>query len=451
MYKIEKRGSMYQVNLQRIKRINKSDIVLWIIAIITLLSIVNTSFKKDYKTGIIEADAKGYYAYLPAIFIYHDLNFGFYDEIERVTYYNPNLGYEYLREHNSKTINKYYVGTSVCLAPFFLTGHVLTLITGRVADGYSYYYTMMVHLGALFYLILGLVGLQKLLRLYKADENVIAVILLAITLGTNLFYYVVTEFAMSHVYSFTAITWFCIFIRRYFTGNEIKHMIYSLLILGIIVLIRPVNLLIVFSIPFLAGSSELLMTGIKSLFKQKWKLLPGILGFVLLISIQLIIYKLSTGSYIVYSYKEEGFNFLNPHLGNFLFSYRKGMFVYMPILFVSMAGFIFLLHESRYKFFTLVGFLFIIIYIFSSWHMWFYGGSFGQRVMIDFYAFFAILLATKLQQMKIKRIRQLYIGIIALLIIMCQVQTYQYRRMQIHWSDMNKEKYWEVFMRIDKL
>jgi hypothetical protein len=40
---------------------------------------------------------------------------------------------------------------------------------------------------------------------------------------------------------------------------------------------------------------------------------------------------------------------------------------------------------------------------------------------------------------------------VVLLVIVCQIQTYQYRYNQIHWSEMNKEKYWEVFLRIDKL
>ena len=38
--------------------------------------------------------------------------------------------------------------------------------------------------------------------------------LFAMVFGTNLFYYVVTEFGMSHFYSFTAITWLC-----YLYGN----------------------------------------------------------------------------------------------------------------------------------------------------------------------------------------------------------------------------------------
>jgi len=212
-----------------------------------------------------------------------------------------------------------------------------------------------------------------------------------------------------------------------------------------------VNLLIVLAIPFLAGNPKQFIVIINSFRTKLWTLLGAISLFILIVSIQLVIYKISCGSFIVYSYEKQGFHFLDPQVFNFLFSYRKGMFVYTPLLFISLAGFGYLFRNSRYRFFTLLGFLALLIYVFSSWFMWFYGGSFSQRVMIEFYAFFAILLATALQDITNSRIKTLYISLVVLLILVCLVQTYQYRRMQIHWSDMNKEKYWEVFMRIDKL
>jgi hypothetical protein len=426
-------------------------ISLLITAVIVLFTMINTSFRKDYKSGKIEADAKGYYAYLPAVFIYHDLNFRFFYQIEKRTYHNPNLDYQYLRIHGNKTINKYYAGTALCLAPFFLVGHGITLILEYPADGYSYYYTLMVHIGAFFYLILALIGLILLLRTYSINGQTIALVVFTVVLGTNLFYYVVTEFAMSHVYSFAAITWLCVSIRKYFSTFQGKQLIVSGFLLGLIILIRPVNILILAAIPFLAGSSEQFFSGIKSLSKHKLYLFIASVPTLLLIMIQLIAYKLSTGSYIVYSYKEEGFNFLNPQIFNFLISYRKGMFIYTPVLFLSLAGFVYLFRKSRFQFYSLLAFLFILTYVFSSWHMWFYGGSFSQRVMIEFYAFFAILLAVAMQNIRKNRLKNIYISLIILLVLVCQIQTYQYRRNQIHWSDMDKEKYWNVFMRIDKL
>ena len=422
----------------------------WFILFVVFWTTINTTFKKDYKSGIIESDAKGYYAYLPAFFIYHDLNFRFFYKIERVDYYNPTLYYQFLRVENNKTINKYYVGTAICLTPFFLAGHVITLIKGYPTDGYSYYYTMMTHLGALFYLLLVMLGLRKLLRAYDVGEKEISITLLAIVFGTNLFYYVVTEFAMSHVYSFAAIVWFSYAIKGYFLSFKSKYLFYSALLLGLIALIRPVNLLVVLAIPFLVGNPSQLLLGLKSLVKKPWVLLASILSFFLIASIQFLIYKHSTGNFFVYSYQDEGFNFLNPQISDFLFSYRKGMFVYTPMLFLSISGFVFLFRENRFQFYTLTVFFLVLVYVFSSWHMWFYGGSFSQRPMIEFYAFFAIPLAIAIQKLRRPNLRKLFIGIIALLIIVSQIQTYQYRRAHIHWSDMTKEKYWDVFMRVDR-
>jgi len=335
--------------------------------------------------------------------------------------------------------------------PFFLAGHAITQVTGLTPDGYSYYYTMMVHLGAMVYLFLGLIGLRKLLFTYQTDEKTIALALFAIVFGTNLFYYTVTEFAMSHLYSFTAITWFSYFTRLYFQHPSVKFILINSILLGLITLIRPVNLMIVLSVPFLAGNSDDLLKGIRMFFSKTRVWITALLLFALVAGIQFIIYKISTGSYLVYSYKEEGFNFLHPQVLNFLFSYRKGMFVYTPMLLVSMAGFIFLYRESRFRFFSLLVFFFALIYVFSSWHMWFYGGSFSQRVMVEYYAFFAILFASSMKLLTNLKIKRLFTGLIFLLIVLCQIQTYQYRRMQIHWSDMDKEKYWNVFLRVDKL
>jgi putative copper export protein len=56
-----------------------------------------------------------------------------------------------------------------------------------------------------------------------------------------------------------------------------------------------------------------------------------------------------------------------------------------------------------------------------------------------------------MQKIVNRKLKIVFLSLIFLVVVLCQVQTYQYRRMQIHWSDMNKEKYWDVFLRIDKL
>ena len=105
-------------------KVDISVIVLFVIISITTLVSSNLNWGKNHWRGIIESDGKGYYAYLPAIFIYKDLNFGFFDEIEKEKYYNQNLYYDYRAQANGVTINKYYCGTALAELPFFVLAHI---------------------------------------------------------------------------------------------------------------------------------------------------------------------------------------------------------------------------------------------------------------------------------------------------------------------------------------
>jgi len=71
--------------------------------------------------------------------------------------------------------------------------------------------------------------------------------------------------------------------------------------------------------------------------------------------------------------------------------------------------------------------------------------------MIEFYSFFAILFIDALQFFEKIILRKIFISFVFIMIIICQIQTYQYRYNHIHWSEMNKERYWKVFMRVDLL
>ncbi|MGZ6519929.1 MAG: hypothetical protein ACXVED_20275, partial [Bacteroidia bacterium] len=93
-------------------------IIPFIIIIVTICS-SNINWGKNSWKNIILADAKGYYAYLPATFIYHDLNFSFFDSIEK-KYSGPKTFYDYRVGEGSKTVDKYFAGTAIAMSPFFL-------------------------------------------------------------------------------------------------------------------------------------------------------------------------------------------------------------------------------------------------------------------------------------------------------------------------------------------
>lgn len=411
----------------------------------------NLNWTKSSWKSVVEADAKGYYAYLPATFIYKDPNFGFFDSIEKGKYFDKNMYYDYRSVANGKVISKYYVGTAVAQLPFFLTAHSLCIATGGDADGYSKIYMVLVCVAALFYLFIGMIYLNKTLILYDITEKQRSFILITMVFGTNLFYYSVSEPALSHIFSFAFISMFIYFVKLYFSKHKPKHILFVAFILGMIVLIRPVNGLIIFLIPFLAGSFESLKIGFKYILNSLGTLLIGSSIFILIVSIQLIIYKYSTGNYFIYAYGEEGFNFLSPHIIDILFSYRKGLFLYTPIYLISFAGIYFLFPNKKYEALTWLTFFFLITYVFSSWWMWYYGGSFSSRVYVEFLPFFMIMLSFLLKNLQSKISKIVTYSLLSILLVICQIQTFQYRYYDIHWSEMTKEKYWKVFLRVDRL
>ncbi len=419
--------------------------ILATLLVVTLVS-SNLNWGKEKWKGIIEADAKGYYAYLPAVFIYEDLNFGFFDFIEKEKYYNENYFYDYREGAEGHVINRYYAGTALACLPFFLTAHYLSYLQGFEMDGYSKLYPIFIHVAALFYLLIGLLFLNATLRIYGIGEKHRSLTIIAAVFGTNLFYYTIGEPGMSHVFSFGFISMFLYFSRQYFVHFHKKHFFYLALLLGIITLIRPVNGIVIFALPFAAGGMEAFRKGILSIVRQPLAILISFLGFAAIVSVQLVIYKISTGSFFIYGYGEAGFNFADPHMIDILFSYKKGLFLYTPMYLLALAGSYYLWKRSRFELYTLLGFLILITYVFSSWFSWYYGGSFSSRVYVEFIPLFMVPMALALDGIKKKGVRIAYVSLIALFIVLCQVQTYQYRYFDIHWEDMTKEKYWDVFL-----
>jgi hypothetical protein len=204
-------------------------------------------------------------------------------------------------------------------------------------------------------------------------------------------------------------------------------------------------------LPFLSSSKKKFLEIFKTMWHSKKHLIFGFIGFTGIISLQLIYYKIATGNFFIYSYGEEGFHFSEPHIFDFLFSYKKGLFVYTPIFGLSLIGLHYLRQQSFYQFIGFSAFFILLVYISSSWWQWYYGGSFSTRVFIEFIPIFMLLLAFAIQHAKHGIQKFLICGAVIFLIILCQLQTYFYRYYIIHWSDMTQEKYWNSFKQIGKL
>jgi hypothetical protein len=84
--------------------------------------------------------------------------------------------------------------------------------------------------------------------------------------------------------------------------------------------------------------------------------------------------------------------------------------------------------------------------VLSSWWTWWYGGGYGMRAMIQFYAFMSFGLAAFYQFAQSRISFKIARNIIAtMLIALSLFQSYQYKKVYIHWDSMSRKSYWIVF------
>ena len=227
------------------------------------------------------SDGRGYYAWLPAIFIYHDLNFGFFEQVELKT--SPCGGaiggciQDYRNSFDGHICNKYYPGTAFMMLPFFAWAHITESMGGYRTTGYSPLYFQMIGISGICYLLLGMLIFLAILRKLQLNTLQQSLTILLVALGSNILYFTADKPAYSHIYSFVLIAaflYYAICLREHFSA---KHLAYLSFLTGFIFITRPVNVSIVLILPFLLWESR---TMLMDVLRQKpsvlLALLPGL-------------------------------------------------------------------------------------------------------------------------------------------------------------------------------
>ncbi|MBE9511996.1 MAG: hypothetical protein IMY71_14100 [Bacteroidetes bacterium] len=394
---------------------------------------------------IINHDVVSYYAYLPAAFIYHDLSFEFKSGL-------PDDFEGRIWTHSAKNGNqvlKMTMGNSLLWTPFFLAAHGYAHVSEYQSDGYSLPYSIAIFIAGLFYLAIGLIFLNKTLKNYFNDLT-IALVLILLVFGTNLLHYAVIEPGMSHVYSFCLFNVFLFITIKWNRNPSWSNSLKLGLLTGLIILVRPSNIIVVL-VPLLWG-----VAGVKSFkaklqifFKNRYRIISAVFVALIVFCLQIIYWKSVTGDLFYYSYGDEGFFFLHPHVIDGLFSYRKGWLIYTPVMLFALFGFRYLRKQIPDSFWPVLIFLIINIYLVFSWWCWWYGGSFGSRIMVDSYAFLSLPLAAVIQKISEKRriMRSIFIIIFGTLVWVNLFQMRQYRTSLLHWDSMSRKAYWGIFLK----
>ncbi|MEQ9188584.1 MAG: hypothetical protein RLP15_12685 [Cryomorphaceae bacterium] len=384
------------------------------------------------KLEVITGDGRGYYDYLTSVFIDGDL-------------FDQAVNGRYILDSNGRGVNKYYVGTSLLMLPFFLLGMAAAWLLGAPMDGFSMPFQLSMCAAAFAYAVGGVYFMRRFFATFSIRPPLIDVLSFTVVFGTNLLYYSAFDLTASHVYSFFTISALVYYVRHFFLSSRSEPLLCAAFWFGMTMLIRPVNVLVIFAFPLLAGDSPTFLKGIQSLRSRLGLLLTLAMIVVGLGLIQLILYKLQSGSWIVWSYSGEGFYFLDPAFLPFLFGFKRGWIVYSPLFLLLIPALWTLGSRSRWMLGWFLLFFAFSIYILSAWWSWHYGGSFGARPMIDFYSI--LLLPIGLWWDGLTK-RNLNIALLAFAVLMSAltlVQVHQMKHGILSSWHMNAQKYfWAV-------
>jgi hypothetical protein len=397
-------------------------------------------------TNFISYDTFGLYMPLPAKYIYNDV--GLETEWYKVInekYQNTPTYFQIAQSPKGGLIMRFYQGMSYLWTPAFFAGHFYAKAFGYPADGFSMPYARaLIIFGALFS-ILGFLLARMVLK-HFFNETVTTLTLILVLAGTNLFFFSTIGNDVPHVYLFTlflAVIWFTI---KWHDAPKYSYMLLLGILLGLIVAIRPSDVFIAI-FPALWGvySKETLSNKIKLLLNHKLQIIiAAVLAFLIILP-QLLYYYKYAGEFFVNIYDDAGasFNLTSPRIGQVLFGFRKGWFIYSPLSILGFVGLIFVYKRYREYFWPVTIYLALVIYMIASFNSLV---SYGWRAFVQSYATLIIptgfFVAYVIEQ---KVWAKVALGLVLIpFIVLNAHQAYQVKMEIIHGSRMTKEYYFAV-------
>ena len=381
---------------------------------------------------LIRSDVRGYYGYLLAVFIRGD------------------LGHEppdptYVHHTPDGTLNKYFAGTAVMMAPWFAAGHAVALWSADAPkDGRSGWEHMAIGLGGLVHVLLGLLLLRALLAGLGVRDPVIAWVLAATVLATPLLPYATMQPGWSHVHSFLAFAAFLFLVHRLADDGRMRWLILLGPVFGLIVLIRPVNGLVLLAVPIVAGHNTRAM--IRRVLRRPLHLVTALAAFAAVVGIQPLLWHAQTGHWVEWGYRGEGFHWDRPEVLRVLFGFRRGLFLYAPVLLFAMAALFALRRRAPVVAWSGLIYFAVNTYVIASWWIWYYGSGFGSRVFIEHLAVLAVPWALALHHAG----RRSWIVARAWMlgcILLHGFQYWQYHHLILHHENMDRHTYAWAFGR----
>ena len=411
--------------------------------------IFHPRWKEQGTEATISWDVSGYYMYLPALFIYKDIKeCKFKDSILNKYGPTPNFQQAFLHEASGNYVMKYTAGQAIIMSPFFAVGHLWATVSSEyLADGFSYPYQISLGMGMFLIGFLGLFYLRKILILYFKDSTV-AILLLLYVAGTNYLNYSSVDQCMTHNTLFTIYALLLWTTIQFYKKKKKSQVVITGLLTGLATLIRPTEIVSIL-IPLFWGvqnKNEILLR-FQFLKDNYLKLLIAALLFGFIVLIQAFYWHYATGDWIVYSYQDQGFSWLKPHVWDYSMSYRSGWLRYCPMLFLPLLGLFFYTKNGPSKW-LVIFYAILTFYITTAWDVWDYGGPAG-RAMVQHYVVLAFPFAFLIEKINQKKALKYIFYSIVFLFIYLNIWSFTGGNGTVQIIGASRQYYWATVGRWD--
>jgi hypothetical protein len=356
-------------------------------------------------------DARYYYSFLRSAIIDGDLNFA-----NEATYFS----FPQVLTQTGLVANKFSIASVILWLPFFLLAHLISLLLSIKADGYGHLYQILVGIGSVAYANLGLYLVFKTIKLFF-KRNISLLTILGIFFASNLFFYSSVDPINSHSLSFfvsAALFYTCF---KYLNSKKLDWKLVALLgiEMGMLAMIRNQDIILgLLPLALIIKKEILVFTGMTRVKRGKiLKLTCSQVRMTLkksfgkLLIFGLSIFTVFIPQFLVWQYlygqiaspymlSGEKFYWLNPQIINTLFSSNSGLFFYSPILVFSIVGLIWLRKKDKILSTICLTIFLVQLYLIASWHSWWGGESYGNRMFISLMPIFIMGLAFFINQIK---------------------------------------------------
>lgn len=402
-----------------------------------------------FDTPPLRSDGYSYYVYLPSWLLWHD------PTLERVAAdccggkYEPFTGIKRWPA-TGRWLDPHPIGVALHMLPLFVVAHLLTRWSNLPPDGFSSYYQHAAALAGLLYLVAGLAILRRTLSRHFGDGVVLATILV-ITFGTNLFHYGVVDATFSHVFAFFTICALVSLTELWWENPTMWRGVALGAIAALVILTRHANAIFLLIIPLYGSSS---WRDVGSLPARLWQRRRALLAMAATLAAgvfpQLLLYKIATDHWIISPYAALGvsFDFTAPHVRDVLFSTRKGLFFWSPVLLLAVAGMMTARGTGRRILAAAIVALAMNTYLIASWFDWQFGGSYGHRGFTDSLGILALFLASFFEWTAgRRRVLPFVAAVVTLAVALSVAQMIQYWMGIVPIADTTWDRYVHLFLR----